>query len=59
MTVPATEFIRCFLLHVLPDSFMRNRHYGYLANRHRREELATCRRLLGCATRCEVPTDGR
>jgi hypothetical protein len=49
MTVAATEFIRRFLLHVLPDGFMRIRHYGYLANRHRQEKLATCRRLLGCA----------
>jgi hypothetical protein len=49
MTVPASEFIRRFLLHVLPDGFMRIRHYGYLANRHRQEKLATCRRLLGCA----------
>jgi hypothetical protein len=57
MTVPATEFIRRFLLHVLPDGFMRIRHYGYLANRHRREKLATCRRLLGCAAPTEVPAD--
>ncbi len=52
MTVPAAEFIRRFLLHVLPSGFMRIRHYGYLANRQRREKLDTCRRLLGCA----VPT---
>jgi hypothetical protein len=49
MTLPAAEFIRRFLLHVLPDGFMRIRHYGYLANRHRRQKLATCRRLLGVA----------
>jgi hypothetical protein len=48
MTLAATEFIRRFLLHVLPDGFMRIRHYGYLANRHRQQKLATCRRLLGC-----------
>jgi hypothetical protein len=57
MTVAATEFIRRFLLHVLPDGFMRIRHYGYLANRHRREKLETCRRLLGCPALPEVPTD--
>jgi hypothetical protein len=57
MTVPATEFIRRFLLHVLPDGFMRIRHYGYLANRHRREKLDLCRRLLGCAALPEMPTD--
>lgn len=47
MTLPAGEFIRRFLLHVLPSGFMRIRHYGYLANRHRRQKLAVCRRLLG------------
>jgi hypothetical protein len=57
MTVTATEFIRRFLLHVLPDSFMRIRHYGYLANRHRREKLEICRRLLGCAAPAAAPAD--
>jgi hypothetical protein len=57
MTLPATEFIRRFLLHVLPDGFMRIRHYGYLANRHRSEKLETCRRLLGCAAPTSVPAD--
>ena len=47
MTLAAAEFIRRFLLHVLPKGFMRIRHYGYLANRHRRQKLAICRRLLG------------
>jgi len=47
MILPAAEFIRRFLMHVLPDGFMRIRHYGYLANRHRQQKLATCRRLLG------------
>lgn len=47
MTLPAAEFIRRFLMHVLPDGFMRIRHYGYLANRHRRQRLAACRALLG------------
>ena len=57
MTIPATEFIRRFLLHVLPDGFMRIRHYGYLANRHRREKLEICRRLLGCAAATVVSAD--
>jgi hypothetical protein len=47
LTLSATEFTRRFLLHVLPTGFMRIRHYGYLANRHRRQKLALCRRLLG------------
>jgi hypothetical protein len=48
MTVSATEFIRRFLLHVLPPGFRRVRHYGLLANRQRTAQLARCRELLGC-----------
>jgi predicted Zn-ribbon and HTH transcriptional regulator len=47
MTLSAEEFIRRFLLHVLPDGLVRIRHYGFLANRSKKEELACCRRLLG------------
>jgi hypothetical protein len=46
MALPATEFLRRFLLHVLPSGFMRIRHFGLLANRHRTAKLARCRRLL-------------
>ena len=46
MTVSADEFLRRFLLHVLPDSFQRIRHYGLLSNRHRAENLIRCRELL-------------
>ena len=46
MTLDADEFIRRFLLHVLPDGFHRIRHYGYLANGHRAAKLALCRHLL-------------
>jgi hypothetical protein len=46
MTLSALEFLRRFLLHVLPRGFMRIRHYGFLANRHRQSNLALCRRLL-------------
>ena len=46
MTLSADEFLRRFLLHVLPDGFPRIRHYGLLGNRHRRENLARCRELL-------------
>lgn len=46
MTLDADEFIRRFLLHTLPDGFHRIRHYGFLANAHRAEKLALCRRLL-------------
>ena len=47
MTLEAHEFIRRFLLHVLPDGFMRIRYYGLFANRHRAEKLQRCRTLLG------------
>jgi hypothetical protein len=47
MTLDAQEFIRRFLLHVLPDGFMRIRHFGFLANRTKRHALPQCRKLLG------------
>src|SRR5271169_584362 len=46
MTHAANEFIRRFLLHVLPDGFQRIRYYGFLANRYREQKLARCRQLL-------------
>jgi len=46
MALDADEFIRRFLLHTLPDGFHRIRHYGLLANGHRAEKLALCRKLL-------------
>ena len=46
MTLDAGEFIRRFLLHVLPRGFTRLRHYGVLANRGRARKLALCRALL-------------
>jgi len=47
MTLEAEEFIRRFLLHVLPEGFQRIRYYGFLANRYRAQKLAHCRDLLG------------
>lgn len=46
LQLDALEFIRRFLLHVLPKGFVRIRHYGLLANRTRKEKLARCRALL-------------
>ena len=46
MTLAADEFIRRFLLHALPLGLQRIRYYGLFGNRHRREKLAQCRRLL-------------
>jgi Putative transposase/Transposase zinc-binding domain len=46
MTLEVQEFIRRFLLHILPDGFMRIRHFGFLANRSKKQALAQCRKLL-------------
>ena len=46
MTLAADEFIRRFLLHILPAGFKHIRSYGFLANRCREAKIATCRRLL-------------
>ena len=47
MCLDAQEFMRRFLLHVLPHGLQRIRHYGFLANRYRAVKLARCRQLLG------------
>ena len=47
MTLSADEFIRRFLIHVLPSGFQRIRYYGLLGNRYRRDKLARCRELIG------------
>ena len=63
MTLAAGEFIRRFLLHVLPAGFHRIRYYGLLGNRHRKGTLARCRQLLGTSapetSRPTVPADYR
>jgi hypothetical protein len=48
MTLPGVEFLRRFLLHVLPKGFVRIRHFGFLAPRARKN-LALCRALLQAA----------
>jgi hypothetical protein len=53
-SLEGTEFIRRFLLHVLPSGFMKIRHYGFLANRFRKEKLALCRKLLGVCSSQEL-----
>jgi len=47
MELKADEFLRRFLLHVVPKGFMRIRHFGLLANRHRKHKLGQCREILG------------
>lgn len=49
MTLEAVEFIRRFLLHVLPLGFVKIRHFGFLANRNRSQALALCRQYLQAA----------
>lgn len=54
LALPATEFLRRFLLHVVPSGFMRIRHFGLLANRNRAAKLARCRSLLAPPPEAEV-----
>ena len=58
MKLAAAEFLRRFLRHTLPKGFVRIRHYGFLANRHREEKLDLCRHLLAVRTAavCENPS---
>jgi len=56
MTLDSVEFVRRFLMHVLPSGFVRVRHYGLLANRHRQEKLARCRELLRKAVTPQAET---
>jgi hypothetical protein len=56
MTLVAEEFIRRFLIHVLPDGFHRIRYFGFLSNCHRAQKLALCRKLLGMVS-TEPPAD--
>lgn len=51
MTLSAVEFLRRFLLHVLPRGFVRIRHYGFLSNRARSRKLESCRRALDVPSR--------
>lgn len=55
MTLDACEFIRRFLLHVLPDGFQKIRYFGLMANRHRATNLALCRSLIPDAGVVDAP----
>ena len=61
MTLDGQEFIRRFLIHVLPDGFHRIRYFGFLGNCHRARKLALCRELLGMVppTPAASPADYR
>ena len=55
MRLSPAEFMRRFLLHVLPDGFHRIRHYGLFANGHRAEKLAHCRKVMGVPAAAPAP----
>jgi rubredoxin len=55
MTLAVEEFLRRFLLHLLPPGFVRIRNFGFLANRNRATLLPLCRRLLGGSEEQTVP----
>ena len=57
MTLTAPEFIRRFLLHVLPDGFHRIRHYGLLASSRRAETIARIRQIIAAATPAATEAD--
>lgn len=49
MSISAEEFIRRFLMHVLPHGFMKIRHYGFLSSRGKQIKLALCKKLTGAS----------
>ena len=55
MTLPVDEFLRRFLLHVLPRGFVRIRHYGFLSSRRRRELVPLCKQFLADAVSTPTP----
>lgn len=57
LTLDAVEFIRRFLLHVLPKGFVKIRHFGFLANPQRRDALTLCRKLLRVVEPHDPPTE--
>jgi hypothetical protein len=55
MTLEAVEFIRRFLLHILPPGFIKIRHFGFLANRNRSSALDLCRQHLNASSPADDP----
>jgi hypothetical protein len=49
MTISSVEFIRRFMLHILPEKFMKIRQYGFLSNRYKKEKLGIIREYLQAA----------
>jgi hypothetical protein len=54
MTLKPDEFIRRFLIHILPDRFVKIRHYGFLGTRNKRIKLALCKKLTGAKLRSKT-----
>jgi len=57
MTLSVNEFLRRFLLHLLPQGFVRIRHFGFLANRRRATSLPLCFQLLPSRPRPQTEQD--
>jgi hypothetical protein len=55
MKLDAIEFIRRFLLHILPSGFVKIRHFGFLANRNRSVRLELCRKYLDAPALTDPP----
>jgi hypothetical protein len=47
MTIDSQEFIRRFILHILPSGFVKIRHYGLLSHRNKAKKLKSCKAILG------------
>ena len=54
LRLPGQEFVRRFLSHVLPDKFVRIRHFGFLGSRKKKKNLETARRLLNVKSCIEI-----
>jgi hypothetical protein len=59
MTLEAEEFMRRFLLHILPDNFYKIRYYGILSSRNKKTKLTRCKRLLGVIETDNAKTEGK
>lgn len=57
MRLEVSEFVRRFCLHVLPQGFVKIRHYGLLGNRRRHERLERARKLLGVEAAAQAEAD--
>lgn len=55
MRLSGVEFLCRFCMHILPSGFMRIRHYGWMANRNRKQNVSRCRRLLGQSILVQQP----